>query len=70
MTNKTTEGVLHHEEIIRILKKEIASRAGKFLGLTTKQEHEDNIICLDEHQIIIPTKGIRFSAVEFPSDLI
>ena len=69
MKNKKTEVVLHYEEILKLLKKEVADKAGKFLGLTYKQEDESNIICVDEHQIIIPTEGIRFSSVKSPVDI-
>jgi len=66
---KTTEVVLHYDEILKILKKEVAEKAHEFLGLTYKQRNEMNVVCLDQAQIIIPQEGIRFTAVESPVDM-
>lgn len=62
------EVVLHYEEILKLLKKHVADKAGSFLGLTYKQEDVENIICLDEYALIIPSEGIHFTIVESPID--
>ncbi|MES2224174.1 MAG: hypothetical protein V4469_04555 [Patescibacteria group bacterium] len=64
---KTIEIVLHKDKILEILKKYVATSGYEFLGLEYKERHQDNIDCLDEHQLLVPQEGVRFSAKEFPN---
>ncbi len=62
------EVVIHREEILDMLKSAVADKAGDFLGLNDwkMQDNPDNVFCLDEHQLIIPTEGLHFTSVDNP----
>lgn len=65
------EVVIHREEILDMLKNAVADKAGEFLGLSDwkLRDNLENVICLDEHQLIIPTEGLHFTSVDNPVEI-
>lgn len=65
MKNKyKKEVVLHYDEIIEIIKTEVARTAEKFFGLGWKTSISENIVCINEELLIIPKEGLYFTVAD------